>query len=343
MQLIPVNDGNPSPFMILQRAMLPFDKPLETAVLFLVFNRPDTTAHVFEAIRQAKPTRLYIAADAAREGRPAEAVKVAKVRQISTNVDWSCEVKTLFRENNLGCKYSVSSAITWFFEHEDEGIILEDDCLPSQSFFWFCEEMLNRYRLDKSVMAITGTNITRNVNFDGDYFFSRYALMWGWGSWASAWKEYDLELDNWPKHDQLKHLKLLGVTGLNERMRWKDILTRTRDKLIDTWDYQWIYSCWVSGGLTIAPAKNLIQNIGFSDNATHTVGYHPILSNLHLNDLHWPLRDPLECKPHSDADLFIGKYWFEVSWKLEAKRFLLRLPAIATFNNLRKTYFEKIH
>lgn len=323
--------------------MLRSDKPLETAVLFLVFNRPGTTFQVFEAIRRAKPSRLYIAADAARDGRHGEANKVAKVREISTNIDWSCEVKTLFRENNLGCKYAVSSAITWFFEHENEGIILEDDCLPSHSFFWFCQEMLKRYRHDESVMVVTGTNITRNINFDGDYFLSRYALMWGWGSWASAWKNYDLELDSWPENDQIEHLKSLGVTSLNECMNWKNILFRTKANLIDTWDYQWIYSCWLCGGLTIAPAKNLIKNIGYSQDATHTTGYHSILSNLQLNELNWPLRNPLELKPHSEADCFIKKHWFGVSWKSQVKRFLLRLPGIASVNNFRKNNFEKGH
>jgi hypothetical protein len=310
-------------------------KQLETAVLFLVFNRPYTTAQVFEAIRRARPPRLYIAADAARAGRPDEAEKVARVRQISTEVDWPCEVKTLFRDENLGCKYAVSSAITWFFGLEEEGIILEDDCLPSQSFFWFCEEMLGRYRNDQGVMAITGTNITRNIPFDGDYYFSRYALMWGWASWASAWKQYDLELESWPKSKQVRHLKSLGVPKLKEAFIWKQILNQTKNGIIDTWDYQWIYSCWRCRGLTIAPGKNLIRNNGFSNDATHTTNFHPILSTLELDDLFWPLKDPLECSPYAEADAFISKYWFGASWERLAKRLLLCLPLLAKTNQLR--------
>ena len=125
--------------------------PLQTAVLFLVFNRPDTTAQVFEVIRQARPPRLYIAADGARPNRADEPELIARVREIATAVDWPCEVRTLFREENLGCKHAVSGGITWFFEHEEQGIILEDDCLPSQSFFWFCEELLEKYKDDKRV------------------------------------------------------------------------------------------------------------------------------------------------------------------------------------------------
>ena len=118
---------------------------LNTAVLFLVFNRLDTSKQVFQAISQAKPPRLYVAADGARVSKEGESEKVQAVRDyIMQNIDWKCEVKTLFRDENLGCKYAVSGAITWFFQNEEQGIILEDDCLPNQSFFWFCEELLER-------------------------------------------------------------------------------------------------------------------------------------------------------------------------------------------------------
>ena len=314
--------------------MLSSPRLLNTAVLFLVFNRPGTTAQVFEAIRRAKPPRLYVAADGARAGRAKESQIVAKVREIATNVDWPCEVSTLFRDKNLGCKYAISSAISWFFRHEAEGIIIEDDCLPSQSFFWFCEDMLERFRHDQGVMAVTGTNITRNIAFEADYFYSRYALIWGWASWASAWQQYDLQLENWPEVNQIKHLKGLGVAKLKDALVWKSMLTQTKNGVIDTWDYQWIYSCWICGGLSIAPARNLIRNNGFSSDATHTTNFHPILSTLVLNDLHWPLRDPLECKPHAEADAFIGKYWFGASWKLLIKLFLRRLLTPAYLSKL---------
>ena len=155
--------------------------PLNTAVLFLIFNRLDTTKQVFEAIRQAKPPRLYIAADGARSSREGEAEKVQAVREyIIQNIDWECEVKTLFREQNLGCKYAVSGAIDWFFENEEMGIILEDDCLPSQSFFWFCEELLERYKDDMRVWHIGGSNFQNGIKRgDGDYYFSKYNTFFG--------------------------------------------------------------------------------------------------------------------------------------------------------------------
>src|SRR5262245_56278428 len=136
----------------------------EVPVLFLVFNRPDTTARVMEAIRAARPERLYVAADGPRENNAGEAEeRCAEVRQLATRVNWPCEVRTLFREHNLGCRKAVSSAITWFFEQEPEGIILEDDCLPSQSFFPFCAELLARFRDDERIMFITGCNFKQNM------------------------------------------------------------------------------------------------------------------------------------------------------------------------------------
>ena len=171
--------------------------PLTTPVLFLVFNRPDTTEKVFEAIRQAKPQKLFVAADGPRGNRLGEKEKCEQVRKIATTVDWDCEVKTLFREKNLGCKFAVSSAIDWFFKNVEEGIVLEDDCLPSQSFFWFCQELLERYRNDERVMLIGGNN--RGVDFlkNHSYFFSKYVQIWGWATWRRSWEKYDSKIRKW--------------------------------------------------------------------------------------------------------------------------------------------------
>ncbi|WP_342071496.1 hypothetical protein [Yoonia algicola] len=310
--------------------------PLHTPVLFLVFNRPDTTSLVFDAIRQARPQRLYVAADAARDGKEGEAERVALVREIVMAVDWPCEVKTLFREKNLGCKYAVSGAISWFFEQEPAGIILEDDCLPSQSFFWFCQEMLDRYQDDDEIMAVTGTNITSRIKFDGSYFFSNYALMWGWASWARAWKKYDLELESWPSDDDGKLLRELRPGNYAFQVTWKRLLQRTYEGEIDTWDYQWIYSCWRHRGLTIAPTVNLVRNLGFSDDATHTFGFDPIRSNLALNELNWPIVHPNERYVHADADRFIGRYWFSETWASIIKTSLLKFWLISKLNDTRK-------
>ena len=160
--------------------------PLQTPVLFLIFNRPDTTEKVFDAIRAAKPLRLYVASDGPRANQSGEDQIVNKVREISTSVDWSCEVKTLFQKENLGCKKAVSKGITWFFEQEKQGIILEDDCLPHPDFFVFCENLLEHYADNKHVWAITGDNFQNGQKRgEGSYYFSRYNHVWGWASWLS--------------------------------------------------------------------------------------------------------------------------------------------------------------
>ena len=244
--------------------------PLKTSVLFLVFNRPDTTAQVFEAIRKAKPPRLYVAADGPRPDRTGEAEKVAKVREIATAVDWTCEVKTLFRQENLGCKYAVSGGITWFFEHEEQGIILEDDCLPSQSFFWFCELMLSRYRDDFVVMHVGGH---KPDNISPDKFsisFTRATHVWGWATWANRWKKYSVE----PSIDSNKLSSLVEFEYFKNAQATKKRVNVLKDLFsgkIDTWDYQWNYCVRVNSGLGIRPCKNLVENIGHAhESATHT-------------------------------------------------------------------------
>lgn len=244
--------------------------PLKTAVLFLVFNRPDTTAQVFEVIRQAKPPRLYVAADGPRVEREGEPERVSKVREIATSVNWPCEVKTLFRTENLGCKYAVSGAITWFFEQEEQGIILEDDCLPSQSFFWFCEELLIKNSKETRIGMIGGTLMRpAPVNTPGDYFYSRLIQIWGWATWRRTWENYDVNIKKWPAFLAMNGYKNLGIS--------KDIVTYTSknyqavyEQKIDTWDYQFSFLLLSSGMLTIVPTRNLVTNIGFGLDGTHT-------------------------------------------------------------------------
>ena len=188
-------------------------------------------------------------------------------------MDWPCEVKTLFRESNLGCKYAVSSAIDWFFENEAEGIILEDDCLPSQSFFWFCEILLDRYRNDNRVWQISGTTFFPDkISMVGaDYIFSRYGPVWGWASWRRAWQHYDVELPNWPEMCRSEVLENV-FSSPHERVTKLRIGDKLVANKIDTWDYQWGFVKNYSSALTILPVRNQVTNIGFGYDATHTTG-----------------------------------------------------------------------
>ncbi|PJJ59783.1 nucleotide-diphospho-sugar transferase [Hymenobacter chitinivorans] len=275
---------------------------LDTPVLFLVFNRPEPTRQVFEAIRQAQPPRLYVACDGPRPGRPAEAELCAEVRRLITEgLDWPCELHTFFRDENLGCALNVSAAITWFFEHEPEGIILEDDCLPGPDFFPFCQELLARYRHDTRVMHIGGNNYSREAGLpqpvDGtSYFFSGHVQSWGWASWRRAWQHYDFRFSLLPALRQQQQLAHLYPSWL-ERTYWlgkfeQMRLSRGRHSLLDTWDYQWHFTIAANSGLTIVPLVNLVQNIGFGPDATHTLSTEDPYHAREAQPLRFPLRHP---------------------------------------------------
>lgn len=282
--------------------------PPPAAVLFLVFNRPDVTAEVFAAIRAARPPRLYVAADGPRADRAGEAERVAQTRAIATAVDWPCEVKTLFRDHNLGCKMAVSGAITWFFEHEECGIILEDDCLPSPSFFPFCEALLERYKDDARVWHIGGTNPLPSAEpFSNEYFFSRYSAIWGWASWRRAWAHYDVEMADWPLVESLGLMN--QVYPASAARHYSRVFSKTVSGEIDTWDYQWQFTCSLQG-LAIAPCINLVSNLGFGKGATHTTDSGNPLSRLPTGEMRFPLRHPMAFVTDRKRDLAWERYAF---------------------------------
>jgi len=195
-------------------------KSLSSAVLFLVYNRPQNTKKVFKSLSQVKPTRLYIACDGPKKGRAEDMRRVSEVRDIVNLVDWNCEVKTLFQDTNLGCKLAVELAITWFFDHEEFGIILEDDCLPNNDFYYFCENLLLKYRNDDRVYAITGDNFQQGTVFgNASYYFSKYVHVWGWATWRRAWKHYDKDLSFWPSWKKSSEWEVL-FTDKKEKKYW---------------------------------------------------------------------------------------------------------------------------
>jgi hypothetical protein len=235
-------------------------EPFQTAVLFLVFNRPDTTKQVFEAIRQAKPPRLYVAADGPRANREGESERVEQVRKIATAVDWPCEVKTLFRNENLGCKKAVSGGIDWFFKNEEQGIILEDDCLPHHDFFHFCETMLIRYRNDKTIGMISGFNPQGSNILSNEYFKSKNHSIWGWATWQNRWKEYDIQMAKWEIHEVRKIIR--KKLKFKIYLYYKLSFGLTLEGVLNTWDYQWAFCQIYQNTFTIKPLVNLIKNIG---------------------------------------------------------------------------------
>lgn len=264
--------------------------PLNTAVLFLVFNRLDTTKQVFEAIRQAKPPRLYVAADGARANKEGEAEKVQVVRDyIMQNIDWECDVKTLFRDQNLGCGLAPSSAITWFFGSEEQGIILEDDCLPSQSFFWYCEELLNKYSNDTRVWMVSGfNNFNVAENIKSDYFYTINGGIWGWASWRRAWLHYSFKVIDF---DEFKNQHGFSPTLPRCNRSVIEKMIKNGLAINSAWDYQWWYVRIKNRGLSCVPKYNLIENLGFGTaEATHTHGDNPFIVNKH--EISFPLKQP---------------------------------------------------
>lgn len=263
---------------------------LKTPVLFLIFNRLDSTKLVFKSIQKARPPKLYIASDGPRYLVEGEKEKVKEVRNfINSNIDWDCKVKTLYRDENLGCKNAVSGGIDWFFENEEMGIILEDDCLPSQSFFWYCEELLNRYRYDQRVAMISGYNKQNKwLKYYNDYFFSSLGGIWGWASWSRAWNHYDGEIRDFWNFDKQNHFENLLGKKLGKKRRdqlYKAIIEYN----IDTWDYLWAYARHKQNGLACVPVKSLVKNIGFGEDATHTFGQNFDMVNCH--EISFPLKE----------------------------------------------------
>lgn len=266
---------------------------MNVPILYVIFNRPDHTRQSFEAIRAAKPARLYIAADGPRDHKPEDKDRVGKVREIVSQVDWDCELKTLFRDENVGAGRGVSEAISWMFETEEMGIILEDDCVPTDSFFRFCKDLLQRYAHDTRVMHIAGTNHHPEFRRDPDYsyYFSYYGHMWGWATWKRAWAHYDIKLTH---HREIIEKGLLYDVFGNQ-LATKYFVKKVRDALaakVDAWDYQWDFIRMMQSGMTIVPHTNLVKNIGFGEEATHTFSANEARAKNEAHDIQFPLKHP---------------------------------------------------
>ena len=243
---------------------------MTSAVLLLIFNRPDATASVMETLRSARPPRLYVAADGPRRSRDTDAERCDRAREVALSVDWPCTVETLFRDENLGCRRAVSEALSWFFAREEQGIVLEDDIIADDTFFTWCEEMLERYRDDERVMLISGYQPQRNSRSGDHAFFSRYGTIWGWASWARAWWHYDRSL---ALVDDRKRARRALYGALGSRIQAADKLFLSRQAhrgSVDSWAYSWAFARTVNSGLALMPPRSLTTNIGFEMEATHT-------------------------------------------------------------------------
>jgi hypothetical protein len=268
----------------------------DTPVLFLIFNRPNTTLSVFEVIRAVRPKQLYVAADGPRADKPGETELCEKTREVISKIDWDCEVKTLFRTHNLGCKVAIKSAIDWFFEQVDEGIILEDDCLPAKSFFKFCELMLEKFRDNEKVMLISGTNyLFDKIKSKELFYFSNIIAIWGWACWKRAWNLMDLDIKEINK-------KLIAerYNFIPYQLYMNNMLTEVFENRVDTWDIQWSYSILRNSGIAVVPYINQISNIG--DDGTHTLEEPSMFINMPRAEIDFNAKVPSSVEINFKAD-----------------------------------------
>lgn len=280
-------------------------------VLLTVFNRPHETRQVLERLRQVQPQKIFIAADGPRNGQAEDLTLCKEVRRlIKDEIDWHAEVITDFSSRNLGLRRRMVSAITWALEHEDRVIVLEDDCIPNDSFFRFSTKLLDRYADDQRIGVITGNNF-QPVGFecDASYYFSRYPHCWGWATWRRAWNYYDDAMSDWIKVRESEWLKTIFCDPL-EALYWKQIFDDTHSGKIESWAYRWTYSCWRKEMLTITPAVNLVTNIGIGNSATNTRSLDPTKHKLKNNNLTFPLKHTKLIGLNSVADNHVQKKHF---------------------------------
>lgn len=281
----------------------------DTPILFLIFNRPEETKTTFQSIRNIRPYKLYVAADGPRLSKKGEDELCRKTREILVQIDWECEIKTLFRSENLGCRNAVSSAITWFFENEPEGIIIEDDCVADTTFYTYCKVMLEKYRDNEQVMHISGTNYQNGIlRGDGSYYFSRIPHIWGWATWRRAWAKYDINMTKLPEFIYKNE-----IVKIFDNKRAQREYVRILKKVYyggNTWDFQWAFSCFIRDAYCVTPNVNLIQNIGFGESSTHIAMKNDPLSKKISFSL-TNIIDPTSFDIDFEADNFEGKSIFQ--------------------------------
>lgn len=245
----------------------------KTPILFNIFNRPEPTRKVLETIRQQRPAKLYVHADGPRVGHPTDAENVKACKAIiSELVDWPCDLHMMYETENKGCGRGPADAITWFFENEEQGIILEDDCLPHPDFFRFAEDMLERYKDDFRVTSIAGSNFQDGrIWGKASYYFSNHNRIWGWATWRRVWQQYDYYLSQ-ETNETIESLINQCFSRQRDKQYWKRVLSNVLENRMNDscWDFQFMYLQWKLGGLTLTPNVNLVSNIGDGPDATHT-------------------------------------------------------------------------
>lgn len=272
----------------------------ENAILILAFNRPSKTRTLLNRLKNIKPNNLYVALDGPRKKNDEDIINCSAVLKAFELIDWDCSIKFLKRTENLGCSRAIVGALNWFFEHEDYGIIFEDDCIPDLTFFPFCDELLDRYSDSDQIMMISGTNLGV-TSVDDSYFFSKYGQIYGWATWKRAWNKYEIDIVENGIDDKF--------SSKAEMKFWK----RNFNKIL--WDVQWaIYSIWKNNGLAVVPNINLVQNIGFDNEGTHYKDPSNVKANIRTEKMIFPLIHPNKINKNEVIDEFIFKSKYHKSF-----------------------------
>jgi len=290
-----------------------FDVP----ILFLVYKRADTAEKVLDAISKIQPSRLFISCNAPNPLQPGDDEKVQIVRRlIDSKINWPCKLEKLYRTEHLSAGESLYFGMKWFFETVGEGIVFEDDTLPDISFFHYCKELLAYYRDDENVRMINGNNFQKgNIRGDGSYYYSKYIHSWGYASWLRAWKDYDFTLER-IDHVEFKDLLNRQFTDEKEKAYWWNVFENIKSGKYKTWDYQFLFSLWKTNGISITPNRNLVTNIGFGNDATHTVNVNDPAANNPTQSIE-KIVHPTVKKVFNEADRFFFKHFIKPknNWK----------------------------
>lgn len=280
----------------------PVDESFSVPVVLVIFNRPDKTRQVVEQLRTVNPEKVLVIADGPRADHPDDEERCAAARDVIESVDWNGDILREYAETNLGLKRRLQTGLNWVFDTVDQAIILEDDCLPSESFFRFCECMLDEFADDDRVMDICGTNHLGTWNSESqDYLLTKFGGIWGWATWASRWDEYDPEMRQWESPEVRSRVRDFYGGG-KEYAYIKRVFDRTSAGDINTWDFQWKFSRVINNASTIIPSKNLVTNVGFGEGATHTTEADHPLASIPRYDMNFPLRRNPTMVPDNDYD-----------------------------------------
>lgn len=274
-------------------------------VTLIIFNRPNITKKLIDSLRAIKPKKLFIIADGPRSNKSNDHIKCKQTREIIDSIDWECEIKKNYASTNLGCKQRISSGLDWVFEEVEETIILEDDCIPSPIFFSYCEFMLKKYKNNSLVMSIEGTRVTEDYKVLGVDEISKYAGLWGWATWKESWSKIDLDFKTYNYKSKYHLFKSLGITHF---LTYNRLFELCKQDKIDSWGYAWIYSILKEEGYVVLPSNNLIENVGFGNDSTHTTNNDSKLSKLNISKESIVLSNNNEMHLNSDYD----KEYFEI-------------------------------